>query len=58
MRTALISKEGSLTRGAISRLPETRHQPGAQQNADGLRRQADSLEPDAPERQKNTVAKK
>ncbi|MNY19116.1 hypothetical protein D3C86_1525340 [compost metagenome] len=37
---------------------ESRHQACAQQYADGFRSQADTFEPHAPERQKDTVAKK
>ena len=44
-------------RGNQQAAKKTRHQSGPQQNADGLWSQADSLEPDAPEWQKNTVAK-
>ena len=58
-RSSAINQEGSLTRGAIQQTAEkTGHQTGAKQNADGFRSQPVSGQPDAPEGQKNTVAKK
>ena len=37
---------------------KARHQAGAQQNTDGVRREAFAFEPHAPERQENAIRKK
>ena len=54
-----LDQQGGIAdaRGNQQAAEETRYQPGPQQDTDGLRSQADTLEPDAPEGQKNTVAK-